>query len=88
MIEQQTVTFDTLPGVTIRLTRGHEEYGDDFITAEAFDQNMNIIPGGGGGFRGPSPQAPVIVEPDPEPESEAPDVPPEEVLYASEEGNA
>ncbi|QDF17876.1 hypothetical protein SEA_GORKO_31 [Gordonia phage Gorko] len=86
MIEQKMVYFDSLPGVAIRLTRGHEEFGDDFITAEAFDENMNLIPGGGGGFRGPSPQPPVVVDQEPEPES--PEVAPEEVMYASEEGNA
>ncbi|QXO13685.1 hypothetical protein SEA_DUMPTRUCK_30 [Gordonia phage DumpTruck] len=72
MIEQVTVEWETLPGMKMRLTRGHEEFGDDFITAEFFDANLNKIASAGGGFRGPGPQ-PVIVEPASEPQTPAPE---------------
>ncbi|XBA13360.1 hypothetical protein SEA_XENIA2_31 [Gordonia phage Xenia2] len=65
----------------MRLTRGHEEFGDDFITAEFFDANLNKIASAGGGFRGPGPQ-PVIVEPASEPQTPAPEP---EVIFLGED---
>ncbi|QDF18843.1 hypothetical protein SEA_SCENTAE_124 [Gordonia phage SCentae] len=76
MSETQHLQFDSLPGVDIVATRGHEEYGEDFITFECF-RDGELIKGANGGFNGPG--APL---PTPPPVESVGDVP----VYADPEG--
>ncbi|ANA86000.1 hypothetical protein BH766_gp30 [Gordonia phage Demosthenes] len=68
--EQKTITFDCRPGYTFRLTLGHPDFGENWISMECLDENFNVVPGVNGGFRGPGvhqPQ-PAGLTPEPEPE--------------------
>ncbi|UTN91408.1 hypothetical protein SEA_OUTIS_45 [Gordonia phage Outis] len=52
MSETVRAQFDSLPGVDVVLTRGHEEFGPDFISVECY-RDGELIRGANGGFSGP-----------------------------------
>ncbi|UTN91189.1 hypothetical protein SEA_POKYPUPPY_30 [Gordonia phage PokyPuppy] len=91
--EQKIVTFDCRPGYTFRLTLGHPDFGENWISMECLDANFNVVPGVNGGFRGPG-----VIDPGapneeakaeaPEPEEEVTPVYADDTVYLAEESNA